>query len=171
MRKLHTSKCHDKKKLNLLLISYEQLINREMLHSRHRLSFPLHASRIFRTWSFPRHWTWTDSAHRMNSTTSILLSNLWNTSLCRHLISRYRRRYRCIACYLHEAKLYASPNIIRAIKSTWMTCWGHVARMGRWEVHTRVYPKVAGVAAWCENCKWYSSLPLGAVVSLFCESV
>jgi hypothetical protein len=32
-----------------------------------------------------------------------------------------------------------------------------------------VYPKVSGLAAWSENCKWYSSLPLGAVVSLFCE--
>jgi hypothetical protein len=37
--------------------------------------------------------------------------------------------------------------------------------------HVRVYPKVSGLAAWNENCKWYSSLPLGAVVSLFCESV
>jgi hypothetical protein len=27
----------------------------------------------------------------------------------------------------------------------------------------RVYPKVSGLAAWSENCKWYSSLPLGAV--------
>jgi len=35
----------------------------------------------------------------------------------------------------------------------------------------RVYPKVSGLADWSENCKWYSSLPLGAVVSLFCESV
>jgi hypothetical protein len=35
----------------------------------------------------------------------------------------------------------------------------------------RVYPKVSGLAAWSENCKWYSSLPLGAVVSLSCESV
>jgi hypothetical protein len=35
----------------------------------------------------------------------------------------------------------------------------------------RGYPKVSGLAAWSENCKWYSSLPLGAVVSLFCESV
>jgi hypothetical protein len=34
---------------------------------------------------------------------------------------------------------------------------------------TRVYPEVSGLAAWSENCKWYSSLPLGAVVSLFCE--
>jgi hypothetical protein len=34
----------------------------------------------------------------------------------------------------------------------------------------RVYPKVSGLAAWSENCKCYSSPPLGAVVSLFCES-
>jgi hypothetical protein len=34
-----------------------------------------------------------------------------------------------------------------------------------------VYPKVFGLAAWSENCKWYSSLPLDAVGSLFCESV
>jgi hypothetical protein len=33
------------------------------------------------------------------------------------------------------------------------------------------YPKVSGMAACSENCKWWSSLPLGAVVSLFCESV
>jgi hypothetical protein len=38
-------------------------------------------------------------------------------------------------------------------------------------VNTREYPKVSGLAAWRENCKWYSSLLLGAVVSLFCESV
>jgi hypothetical protein len=36
---------------------------------------------------------------------------------------------------------------------------------------TRAYPKVSGLAAWRENWKWYSSLPLGAVVSLFYESV
>jgi hypothetical protein len=36
---------------------------------------------------------------------------------------------------------------------------------------TKVYPKVSGLAAWSENCKWYNSLPLGAVVSLFYESV
>jgi hypothetical protein len=34
-----------------------------------------------------------------------------------------------------------------------------------------VYPKVSGLATWIENCKWYSSLELGAVVSLFCVSV
>jgi hypothetical protein len=38
-------------------------------------------------------------------------------------------------------------------------------------LHTRVYPKISGLAAWRGNCKWYSSLPLGAVLSLFCESV
>jgi len=38
-------------------------------------------------------------------------------------------------------------------------------------IHRRVCPKVSGLAAWSENCKWYGSLPLGAVVSLFCESV
>jgi hypothetical protein len=27
--------------------------------------------------------------------------------------------------------------------------------------HTRVYPEVSELAAWSENCKWYSSLPLG----------
>jgi len=37
--------------------------------------------------------------------------------------------------------------------------------------HTKVYPKVSGLVPWNENCKWYSSLPLGAVVSLFCELV
>jgi hypothetical protein len=31
--------------------------------------------------------------------------------------------------------------------------------------------KVSGLAAWSENCTWYSSLPLGAVISLFYESV
>jgi hypothetical protein len=37
--------------------------------------------------------------------------------------------------------------------------------------YTSMYPKVPGLAAWSENCKWYSSLQLGAVASLFCESV
>jgi hypothetical protein len=38
------------------------------------------------------------------------------------------------------------------------------------QLRDETYPKVSGPAAWSENCKWYSSLPLGAVVSLFCES-
>jgi hypothetical protein len=36
---------------------------------------------------------------------------------------------------------------------------------------TTGYPQVFGLAVWSENYKWYSSLPLGAFVSLFCESV
>jgi len=35
----------------------------------------------------------------------------------------------------------------------------------------KVYPKVSGLIVWSENSKCYSSLPLSAVVSLFCESV
>jgi hypothetical protein len=41
----------------------------------------------------------------------------------------------------------------------------------RKEICKKVYPEVSGLAAWSENCKWYSSLPLGAVVSLLYESV
>jgi hypothetical protein len=37
--------------------------------------------------------------------------------------------------------------------------------------HRRVYRKVSGLAAWSENCKLYSTLPLGAVVSLFCDVI
>jgi hypothetical protein len=36
---------------------------------------------------------------------------------------------------------------------------------------TRVYPEVSGLAVWSENYKWYSCLPLGAVIWLFCDSV
>jgi hypothetical protein len=32
------------------------------------------------------------------------------------------------------------------------------------ENYMRVYPKVSGLAACSENCKWYSSLLLGAVI-------
>jgi hypothetical protein len=43
--------------------------------------------------------------------------------------------------------------------------------MGDEVCSTYVYPKVSGLAAWSDNCKWYSSLLLDVVVSLFCESV
>jgi hypothetical protein len=33
--------------------------------------------------------------------------------------------------------------------------------------YTRVYPKVSGLTSWSENWKWYSSVPIGAIVSLF----
>jgi len=47
----------------------------------------------------------------------------------------------------------------------------HYAGYTDTDEQTKVYPKVSGLAAWSQNCKWYSSLPLGAVVSHFCESV
>jgi hypothetical protein len=43
-------------------------------------------------------------------------------------------------------------------------CWNSSRNM-------KVYPKVSRLAGWSENCRWYSSVPLGAVVSLFCGSV
>jgi hypothetical protein len=84
--------------------------------------------------------------------------------------------------------LYSSPNIVRAMNSSRVAWAEHVVRMrdDKYKVlfhelrgkrslvkyrGTMVYPKVSGLAAWNENCKWYSSLPLRAVVSLFCESV
>jgi hypothetical protein len=35
----------------------------------------------------------------------------------------------------------------------------------------RVYPEVSRLSTWSKNCKWYSCLPLCAVVLLFYESV
>jgi hypothetical protein len=32
-------------------------------------------------------------------------------------------------------------------------------------------PRSSGLATWSKNCKWYTSMPLATVVSLFCESV
>jgi hypothetical protein len=57
--------------------------------------------------------------------------------------------------------LCSSLDIIREMK----------LRRMRWAAHMRVYPKSSGLAVWSKNCKWYSFLPLSAVVSLFCESV
>jgi hypothetical protein len=45
------------------------------------------------------------------------------------------------------------------------------AHVGKHKKLTRLYPKVSGLAAWNENYEWCSSVPLGAVVSLFCETV
>jgi len=43
------------------------------------------------------------------------------------------------------------------------------SRRGDNFIAVRGYPKVSGLAVRSENCKWYNSLPIGAVVSLFCE--
>jgi hypothetical protein len=47
----------------------------------------------------------------------------------------------------------------------------HVAESYTGFNNTMVYPKVTELAAWSKNCKWYSSPPLDAVVTLFRESV
>jgi hypothetical protein len=52
-----------------------------------------------------------------------------------------------------------------------LTCGLHNDREHFAQLHARLYPKVSWLAGWSENYKWYSSLPLGAVLSLFCESV
>jgi hypothetical protein len=64
---------------------------------------------------------------------------------------------------------------------TWMSNTKNAYKISVWKPEgrvpfgkpkcTRVYPKVSELATWSEKCKWYSSLPLGAVISLFCESV
>jgi hypothetical protein len=39
-------------------------------------------------------------------------------------------------------------------------------------VRGRVYPKVSGLAAWSENCKWYSTLPLKCnCIAILCQSI
>jgi hypothetical protein len=50
-------------------------------------------------------------------------------------------------------------------------CPGKITFSNEMRMHTWMYPKVSELASWSEHCKWYSSLPLSAVVSLFCESV
>jgi hypothetical protein len=59
------------------------------------------------------------------------------------------------------------------IFATTKKCWGlnYTSYLSHTSQNTRVYPKVSALAAWSENSKWYSCLPLGVVVSLFCESV
>jgi hypothetical protein len=65
------------------------------------------------------------------------------------------------ACYMHRP---SHPHWYDHLNNIWpYKLWS--------SSHTRVYPKVSGLAAWSENCKLYSSLPLDAIVSLLCESV
>jgi hypothetical protein len=61
--------------------------------------------------------------------------------------------------------MHSAPNIITIIVNI-IISRRHAHLHG-----TKVYPKVSGLAACSENCKWYSSLPLDEVVSLLCESV
>jgi len=87
--------------------------------------------------------------------------------------------------YSDDVNLLAKDKFIRKTETLFKTLVGgwsrrredqdqvHVCDTGQRHnnINTRVYPKVSGLATWNENRKWYSSLPLDAVVSLFCESV
>jgi hypothetical protein len=46
----------------------------------------------------------------------------------------------------------------------------YTTELPRLRPNMRVYPKISVLATWSEKCKWHSSLPLGTVASLFCES-
>jgi hypothetical protein len=56
------------------------------------------------------------------------------------------------------------------VSYTYIYTYIHTYTHTHTHTHGRVYPKDSGLASWSENCKWYTSLPLVAVVSLFCES-
>jgi hypothetical protein len=84
----------------------------------------------------------------------------------------------CVEEPLHESKLQLEGKAPR-IHNLYILLVGEysASRLGIFApekdppAYTRVYQKVSGLAAWIENYKWYSSLPLSTVVSLFCESV
>jgi hypothetical protein len=81
-----------------------------------------------------------------------------------------------LVCMNVIPKINPSKSTHKMASNQWMKCLGislsHDTRTTHFSnLSTRVNPKVSRLATWSENCKWYSSLPLGAVVSLFCESV
>jgi hypothetical protein len=81
-------------------------------------------------------------------------------------------------CYLHTARIWT---VLRSRPSSKfggrlsVSCspMSTVPRSWWWSFWTPtiLYPKVSVLAAWSKNCKWYSSLPLGATLPLFCEPV
>jgi hypothetical protein len=80
-----------------------------------------------------------------------------------------RTRVQCFLVELHRTKgpMWQSPvwgGMLSTFKEDLLFC-----SCRRQRRYTRVHLEVSRLSAWSENCKWYSSLPLGAVVSLFCE--
>jgi hypothetical protein len=73
-----------------------------------------------------------------------------------------------------HAKFAAETDFMRVSKCWRMNifvCWKVKTRgYAKLGPCTRVYPKVSGMAARIENCKWYSPLPVGAVISLASQS-
>jgi len=46
-------------------------------------------------------------------------------------------------------------------KPNFSNTWHHSNQnFSSYRPYTRVYSKVSGLAAWSDNCEWYSSLPL-----------
>jgi hypothetical protein len=74
-------------------------------------------------------------------------------------------------CMQNEEKQNIKAGTEREVSNGAKRPWTTKGKVERPNSSTRVYPKVSGLAAWSENSKWYSSVLLGAVVSLFCKSV
>jgi len=103
--------------------------------------------------------------------------NLSRTRLVQSVLSLFLGPFQLSSILLSTPSTPSSLHVFRLkfcihfMLSIWAT---HVAKLILLDLiyrNTRVYPKVSGLAAWSENCKWYSSLPLCAVISLFCEPV
>jgi hypothetical protein len=75
--------------------------------------------------------------------------------------------------YLDSLERSDSPTIYKDVRTDvrQLSSWRKEGLSLNTQETTKVYPKVSELDTWSENCKWYSSLPLGSVVSLFCESV
>jgi hypothetical protein len=76
----------------------------------------------------------------------------------------YRRKW------LNHSTEWTLTGFVTTQKDTVLECLSPYRGVQK-KNYTRVYPKVSGQASLSENCKWYSSLPLDTVVSLFCELV
>jgi len=102
--------------------------------------------------------------------------DLWKVSILphHHTVSQPRRTRSESRRFLSQifsvwSRTWCTRSVIRGLS---FFLWngnlkGHVTQSR----FTRVWPKVSGLAAWDENCKWYRSQPLIAVLSLFCELV
>jgi hypothetical protein len=82
----------------------------------------------------------------------------------------------CFPTVCSSTELIIGKYFVR-LSTEYVTCYPHCAKatveMVPWNRpaftihHRRVYPEFSRLAAWSEKCKWYSSLPLDAVVSPF----
>jgi hypothetical protein len=94
---------------------------------------------------------------------------VWSQSLYKHLQTSVTSSY--FSPYIRLVILHSDALIYGIYLGSEATLHTHTKQEIKLVFHTRMYPKVAGLAAWSENCKWYSCLPLCAVVSLFCDSM